>query len=55
MTTTESTTDPHAEQWRQWQLRNAAISRTDALRARTLYIALFVALAGWFGWQLLAR
>lgn len=54
MTTTESTVDPHAEQWRQWQLHNAAISRSDGRRARIVYIVLFVALGAWFGWQLLA-
>lgn len=43
----------HAERWRQWQAHNAAVSRTDATRARTAMMMAFVAAAGWLTWQLL--
>ena len=46
--------DVFAERWRQWQLRNAVTSRTDARRARIAFTVIFVALGSWLGLWLLA-
>ena len=46
--------DAAAERWRVWQLRNAETNRHDVKRARIAFTVLFVALAAWFGLQLLA-
>jgi len=46
--------DASAERWRQWQVRNAVVSRRDAKRARIAFTVLFGALGTWLGLQLLA-
>jgi len=43
-----------AERWREWQLRNAVTSRTDAKRARIAFTAVFAVLGAWLGRLLLA-
>ena len=45
--------DGSVERWRQWQQRNAAVSRQDAARARIVFTVVFTILGGWLGWQLL--
>ena len=42
------------QRWRQWELRNAAVSRNDAARARIVFTVLFIAVGAWLGWQLLS-
>ena len=46
--------DVFAERWSQWQLRNAATSRTGARRARMVFIVIFTALGASLAFQLLA-
>jgi hypothetical protein len=46
--------DGSAERWRQWELRNAAVSRKDAVRARIVFTVMFIAVGAWLGWQLLS-
>jgi hypothetical protein len=46
--------DASAERWRQWQLRNAVISRKDAERTRIAFTVLLAGLGAWLGLQLLA-
>ena len=48
------TEDGSSERWQQWELRNAAVSRKDAARARIVFTVMFVAIGGWLGWQLLS-
>jgi hypothetical protein len=43
-----------AERWRQWQLRNAVTSRTDAKRARIAFTLIFAVLGAWVGRLLFA-
>jgi hypothetical protein len=43
-----------AERWRQWQLRNAAISRKSVAQARIVFTVIFTALAAWLGVELLS-
>ena len=43
-----------AERWRQWQLRNAVISRKDAKRALIAFAVIFALWGAWFGRLLLA-
>ena len=42
-----------AERWHQWQVRNAAASRTGARRARIAFTVIFAGLGVWLGLQLL--
>ena len=46
--------DGSAERWSQWQVRNVATSRKDAMRARVAFTVIFAVLAVWLGRLLLA-
>ena len=46
--------DASAERWRQWQLRNVEVNRTDSKRMRIVFTALFAAVGIWLGIQMLA-
>jgi hypothetical protein len=46
--------DGSVERWRQWQQRNAAVSRQDATRARVVFTVVLTVLGSWLGWQLLS-
>jgi hypothetical protein len=47
--------DAYAERWRHWQSADAESSRASAVRARTVFTVIFIALAGWLGLVLSAR
>ena len=54
-TTIAPSVDADAERWLQWQLANAASSRTAATRARIVFTVILTALTAWVGVLLTSR
>ena len=54
ITTVATSEEAYADRWRHWQERNAESNRKGAVHARIVFAAIFIALGGWIGLQLMS-